>query len=50
MPELVKCPSSTDGYQVLWPACSLPILAVIPLVARLMQREAAVTGRPLPES
>jgi hypothetical protein len=27
---------------VLWPACALPILAVIPLVGRLMQREAAL--------
>jgi MFS family permease len=35
---------TTDGYQVLWPACALPILAVIPLVARLMQREAALTA------
>src|ERR687886_706433 len=40
--------SSTDGYQVLWPACALPILAVIPLVARLMQREAALSDRSTP--
>ena len=36
--------SSTDGYQVLWPACALPILAVIPLVGRLMRREAALAA------
>src|SRR5919198_869754 len=35
---------STDGYQVLWPACAVPILAVIPLVGRLMRREAALSG------
>jgi MFS family permease len=40
---------ATGGYQVLWPVCALPILAVIPLVGRLMRLEAA-TGRPLPES
>src|SRR5919198_1492240 len=39
---------STDGYQVLWPVCALPILAVIPLVARLMPLEAATSGTPLP--
>ena len=27
---------STDGYQVLWPICGLPVLAVVPLVARLI--------------
>jgi MFS family permease len=31
---------STDGYQVLWPICAVPILAVIPLVALLMRAEA----------
>jgi MFS family permease len=36
---------ATDGYQVLWPVCALPILAAIPLVARLMRIEA--TGAPL---
>ena len=30
---------ATDGYQVLWPICGLPILAVIPLVRRLMAIE-----------
>ena len=30
---------STDGYQILWPICGLPILAAIPLVMRLMQVE-----------
>ena len=31
--------SSTDGYQILWPVCGLPILAAIPLVARMMRAE-----------
>ena len=35
----------TDGYQVLWPACAVPILAAIPLVARLIRVEAALSGR-----
>jgi MFS family permease len=30
---------STDGYGVLWPLCGIPILAVIPLVARLSRAE-----------
>ena len=30
---------STDGYQVLWPICGLPILAAVPLVARLIPVE-----------
>ncbi len=30
---------ATDGYQVLWPVCALPILAAIPLLVRLMQVE-----------
>jgi len=30
---------STDGYQVLWPICGLPILAVVPLVVRLIPIE-----------
>ncbi len=31
--------SATDGYGVLWPICGIPILAVIPLVARLSRAE-----------
>jgi len=31
--------SSTDGYQILWPVCGLPVLAAIPLVARMMRAE-----------
>jgi len=31
--------SSTEGYQILWPVCGLPILAAIPLVARMMRAE-----------
>jgi MFS family permease len=37
---------STDGYQVLWPVCAIPILAVTPLVYRLMQVEGP--GKPEP--
>jgi MFS family permease len=32
---------ATDGYQILWPVCGVPILAAIPLVYRLMRVEAA---------
>jgi MFS family permease len=39
----------TQGYQVLWPLCALPILAVIPLVARLAMVENRLTGRPEPQ-
>ena len=30
---------TTDGYQVLWPICGIPILAAIPLLIRLMAVE-----------
>ncbi len=30
---------STDGYQILWPVCGLPVLAAIPLVAHMMRVE-----------
>jgi MFS family permease len=30
---------ATDGYQVLWPICGLPILAAIPLLFRLIEIE-----------
>ena len=30
---------STDGYQALWLVCGLPILAAIPIVARMMRIE-----------
>jgi MFS family permease len=39
---------STDGYQVLWPACALPILLALPLVWSLRQNEPA--GRPEPQA
>ena len=39
---------ATDGYQVLWPVCGVPILAVLPLVYRLIKVEPATsTGVPL---
>jgi MFS family permease len=31
---------ATDGYQILWPICGLPILAAIPLLVRLITVEA----------
>jgi hypothetical protein len=31
---------ATNGYQILWPICALPILGAIPLLVRLMQAEA----------
>jgi maltose/moltooligosaccharide transporter len=31
--------NATEGYQVLWPLCSVPILATIPLVATLVRAE-----------
>jgi MFS family permease len=31
--------SATDGYQILWPLCGLPILAVIPIVWSLTKVE-----------
>jgi MFS family permease len=34
---------ATNGYQILWPVCGIPILAAIPLVYRLMAVEP--TGR-----
>jgi maltose/moltooligosaccharide transporter len=39
---------ATNGYQILWPVCALPILAAIPLLVRLMQAEAEadVSGAP----
>jgi MFS family permease len=30
---------ATDGYQILWPICGVPILAAIPLVMRLIKAE-----------
>jgi MFS family permease len=47
---------ATDGYQILWPICGLPILAAIPLLVRLIavedERSPLTTGaavpRPLP--
>jgi MFS family permease len=30
---------ATDGYQILWPVCGLPVLAAIPLVYRMMKIE-----------
>jgi MFS family permease len=40
---------ATNGYQILWPVCALPILVAIPLLVRLMQAEseADVAGPPV---
>ncbi len=37
---------STHGYEVLWPLCGLPILAVIPLVVSLIKVEPAGHAEP----
>jgi MFS family permease len=36
---------ATQGYQVLWPILGIPILLVVPLVARLIPAEAAASSR-----
>lgn len=40
----------TDGYQVLWPVCAIPVLAAIPIVGNLVRIEsgAAARGEPGP--
>jgi MFS family permease len=38
---------ATDGYQIVWPVCGIPILLALPLVYRLMRAEAA-SGTPRP--
>jgi MFS family permease len=37
---------STDGYQVLWPVCGVPILAATPLVYRMMKAEPSGKAEP----
>jgi MFS family permease len=39
---------ATDGYQVLWPLCALPILCVIPIVASLIRAEPSGRLEPQP--
>jgi MFS family permease len=36
--------TATNGYQLLWPILGVPILAVIPLVRRMSQVEARLSG------
>lgn len=36
---------STDGYQVLWPICALPVIAAIPVVASLLKVEPSGSER-----
>jgi MFS family permease len=38
---------ATDGYQILWPVCAIPVLAAIPIVYRMMQLE--LTGQAEPK-
>jgi MFS family permease len=43
---------STDGYQVLWPLCALPIIGAIPIIASLLHVEArdkGASGTPEPQ-
>jgi MFS family permease len=37
---------ATDGYQILWPVCGIPILAAIPLVYRMIAVEPSGTPQP----
>ncbi len=39
---------ATDGYEVLWPICGVPILLAIPLVRRLIQVEPVGKREPEP--
>lgn len=38
---------ATNGYQVLWPVCAVPVIAAIPLVASLLRVEPS--GKPEPQ-
>ena len=38
---------ATDGYQILWPVCGIPVLAAIPIVYRMMRLE--LTGKAEPK-
>jgi MFS family permease len=37
----------TDGYQILWPVCGIPILLAVPIVYRLMRVEPTGTPEPV---
>lgn len=39
---------STNGYQILWPVCGIPILAAIPLLVRLIRVEDEVDANIAP--
>jgi MFS family permease len=39
----------TDGYEVLWPVCAIPVLAAIPLVASLIHQEGEASGKAEPQ-
>jgi MFS family permease len=38
---------TTDGYQIIWPVCAIPILLAIPIVGSLLRVEPS--GRPEPQ-
>jgi len=40
--------NATDGYQVLWVVCAIPVLAAIPIVASLLRLEEP-SGKPEPQ-
>jgi MFS family permease len=40
--------NATDGYQILWPVCGLPILLAIPLLVRLIKVEDEVDANLTP--
>ena len=37
---------ATDGYQILWPVCAIPVLAAIPIVYRMMRIEPTGKAEP----
>ena len=39
---------ATNGYQILWPVCGIPILAAIPIVYHLMRIEPTGRVEPAP--
>jgi MFS family permease len=39
----------TNGYQVLWPVCALPVLLAIPIVGMLLRGEPGASGKPEPQ-
>ncbi len=46
--QLAPYLNATDGYQVLWVVCAIPVLAAIPIVASLLRLEEP-SGKPEPQ-